>query len=127
MDVGSLPRAAASTALGRESLEHVAGEVLDLVEPEVTTVPPPGVVWTPSTAWPWAMRAASAGSRVPNSREAMKSSSDGSCGSGGRSALARVKCSAGAVASTSKVSGVPSAPVGYSTPSRMVRSQPSHS
>ncbi|MDZ7732799.1 MAG: hypothetical protein U5R31_06480 [Acidimicrobiia bacterium] len=88
------------------------------VDPEVTTVPPPGFVYEPRTAWPNSMRSVASGSRVPNSRDATNSSSAGSSGAGGRTAVSRVKCAAGAVPRISRSSGVPSAPVGYGRPSR---------
>jgi hypothetical protein len=64
------------------------------------------------------MRSIASGSRVPNTREAMYSSSLGSPGLGGRGADSRVKCCTGQVPRISKVDGVPSSPVGYGRPSR---------
>ena len=73
------------------------------------------------------MRSIAAGSRVPNIREAMYSSSLGSPGLGGRGAVSRVKCWVGQVPRISKVYGVPSSPVGKGSPSRYVKTHPSHS
>ncbi len=115
-------RVICSTSRSRSARPHTQS-----VQPLVITVPPPAVTNAPSTAWPWVIRSTAAGSRVSKSREAMNSSSAGSWGAGGREAVVRLKCAAGAVPRISKLPGVPSLPVGYGRPSRYVKSQPSHS
>ena len=95
------------------------------VVPAVKTVPPRSC--TPMTACPCARRATVSGSCAPSTRSAMYSFSEGKPSGTPRGAFTRLKCCTGVMARISRSVGVPSAPVGWGSPSRNAISQPSHS
>ena len=115
---------------GAEAVEEVAGDLLDGLVAAGEAVGPVGAAGGDDGAAAGRGVGAEHGVAVGDALDvvglarrrtaapAMNSTSDGSSGGGGRVAVVRVKCAAGAVPRISKSSGVPSAPVGYGRPSR---------